>query len=237
MSHDWMRNDKVDILKYLPSFLSKDKQFKGANDADSIEHDAIRTDLQDLLNQLYVVTATWGIERWEELVDIKPQYGTDIVARRAAVIQKLGISPSVTQAFLQSLINRHIEDGSGLVEADNEHYVVDFTIPSGKVLDSSALFTDIDTYIPAHIGRKIRLRDGIVCELFCEATEYDKESLTDSFVYNGTATAGYGFAIAAGRYFGRQDVFGAGFRDDMSMHCRAYTVCAEFDKEVLVSGN
>lgn len=237
MSHEWMRNDRVDILKYLPSFLGRDKHFKIANDADSIEHDAIRADLQDLLDQLYVVTATWGMEKWEELVDITPQDGADIAARRAAVIQKLGISPSVTQAYLQSLINRHITDKSGLVEADNEHYAVDFTIPLGKVPDSNALFTDIDTYIPAHLGRKVRIRDNPVCELFCEATEYDKESLVESFIYNGTATARYGFAMAAGRYFGRRDVFGAGFHDDMSMHCRAYTVCAEFDKEMLVSGD
>ena len=237
MSHDWMRNDKVDILKYLPSFLSKDRCFRAASDADSTEHDAIRTDLQDLLDQLYVVTATWGIEKWEELVDIAPQDGADIAARRAAVMQKLGMSPSVTVTFLQSLINRHITDKSGLVEADNEHYTVDFTIPSGKVPDSDALYADIDTYIPAHLGRKIRLRDDLACELFCDATEHDKESLVESFIYNGTATAGYGFAMAAGRYLGRRDVFGAGFRDDMSMHCHAYTVCAEFDKEVLVNGD
>lgn len=237
MRHDWMRNDKVDILKYLPPFLGKDKSFKAANNADSTEHNAIRADLQDLLDQLYVVTATWGIEKWEELVDIAPQDSADIAARRAAVIQKLGISPSVTVAFLQSLINRNVTDKSGVVEADSEHYAVDFTIPPGKVSDSNALFTNIDTYIPAHLGRKIRLRDEVACEIFCEATEYDKESLVESFVYNGTAMAGYGFAMAAGRYFGRRDVLGVGFRDDMLMHCHVYTVCAEFDKEVLVSGD
>lgn len=232
-----MRNDKVDILKYLPPFLGKDKSFKAANNADSTEHDAIRADLQDLLDQLYAVTATWGIEKWERLVDITPQDDADIESRRAAVLMKLRKPPSVTVAFLQSLINRHITDKSGLVEADSEHYAVDFTIPLGKVPDSNALFTDIDTYIPAHLGRKVRIRDNPVCELFCEATEYDKESLVESFVYNGTATAGYGFAMAAGRYFGRRDVLGVGFRDDMSTDCTGYAICAEFDKEVLVSGD
>lgn len=232
-----MRNDKVDILKYLPPFLGKDKSFKATNNADSTEHDAIRADLQDLLDQLYVVTATWGIEKWEELADIVPQDGTDIAARRAAVIQKLGISPSVTVAFLQSLINRHITDKSGVVEADNGHYAVDFTIPLGKVPDRNALFANINTYIPAHLGRKVRMRDDPTCEIFCEATEYDRESLVESFVYNGTATAGYGFAMAAGRYFGRRDVLGVGFHDDMSTDCTGYAICAEFDKEVLVSGD
>lgn len=232
-----LRNDKVDISQYLPKFLAKDKAMFHALAACSAQHEKQRLILDDLSNQFFVQIATWGLAEWERLVDITPQDDADIESRRAAVLLKLRKPPSVTAAFLQSLINRHITDKSGLVEADNEHYAVDFTIPLGKVPDSNALFTDIDTYIPAHLGRKVRIRDNPVCELFCEATEYDKESLVESFVYNGTATAGYGFAMAAGRYFGRRDVLGVGFHDDMSTDCTGYAVCAEFDKEMLVSGD
>lgn len=232
-----LRNDKVDISRYLPKFLASDKAMFHALAACSTQHEKQRLILDDLSNQFFAQTATWGLAEWERLVGIETDISKSIEERRGIVLEKLKKPPSVTPAFLQSLINRHITDKSGLVEADNEHYAVNFTIPSGKVPDSDALFADIDTYIPAHLGRKIRLRDDLACELFCEATEHDKESLVESFVYNGTATAGYGFAMAAGRYFGSRDVFGAGFRDDMSMHCRAYTVCAEFDKEVLVSGD
>lgn len=152
MSHDWMRNDKVDILKYLPPFLGKDKSFKAANNADSTEHDAIRADLQDLLDQLYVVTATWGIEKWEELVDIAPQDGTDIAARRAAVLLKLKMPPGVTVTFLEKLINQYIADKSGTVTDHPETYATDFDIPLLDKESMAGVTRDVRIYIPAHIG-------------------------------------------------------------------------------------
>lgn len=152
MRHGWMRNGKVDILKYLPPFLGKDKSFKATNNADSTEHDAIRADLQDLLDQLYVATATWGIEKWEELVDIAPQDGADIADRRAAVLLKLKKPPSVTADFLEKLINRYVADKSGTVTDHPETYSADFNIPLLDKANMSGMTRDVRIYIPAHIG-------------------------------------------------------------------------------------
>ena len=54
MTHEWMRQDAVDILQYLPAFLSRSPDFKSTNDADSKEHDTIRIAIQDVLDQCYV---------------------------------------------------------------------------------------------------------------------------------------------------------------------------------------
>lgn len=147
-----MRNDRVDILRYLPHFLSKDEHFKATNNADSAEHDAIRTDLQDLLNQLYIVTATWGLSKWEELVDITPPDGADITSRRAAVLLKLRKPPSVTVTFLEHLINQYIADKSGTVTDHPETYSADFDIPLLDKKNLAGLTRDVRVYIPAHIG-------------------------------------------------------------------------------------
>lgn len=152
MSHDWMRNDRVDILQYLPHFLSKDERFKATNNADSAEHDTIRTDLQNLLDQLYVVTATWGLDKWEELVDITPPDGADIASRRAAVLLKLRQPPSVTIPFLEKLINQYIADKSGTVTDHPETYSADFDIPLLNRQNLAGLTRDVRVYIPAHIG-------------------------------------------------------------------------------------
>lgn len=152
MKHDWMRADTVNILQYLPSFLSKDKLFRATNDADSVEHDSIRVDLQDLLNQLRILTATWGIEKWEELVDITPRDGADIESRRAAVLLKLKKPPSVTVTFLEKLINRYIADKSGTVTDHPETYTTDFNIPLLDKESMAGVTRDVRIYIPAHIG-------------------------------------------------------------------------------------
>lgn len=147
-----MRADIVDILQYLPSFLNKDKLFRATNDADSAEHDSIRVDLQDLLDQLCVLTATWGIEKWEELVDVTPQKGTDIESRRAAVLLKLKKPPSVTADFLEKLINQYIADKSGTVTDHPETYTTDFSTPLLDKENMAGMTRDVRIYIPAHIG-------------------------------------------------------------------------------------
>lgn len=150
--HNWMRQSIVDILKYLPEFLARSQRFKATNDADSKEHDAIRTDLQCLLDQFYVETTTWGIERWEELVGITPQNGAGIEARRSAVMLKLKKPPSVTVAFLEKLINEYIADKSGAVIYRPETYSADFNVPLLNKENMAGMTRDVRIYIPAHIG-------------------------------------------------------------------------------------
>ena len=147
-----MRHDRVNILRYLPHFLSKDEHFKATNNADSTEHDAIRTDLQDLFDQLYVVTATWGLDKWEELVDITPPDGADVASRRAVALLKLRKPPSVTVTFLEHLINQYIADKSGTVTDHPETYSADFDIPLLDKKNLAGLTRDVRVYIPAHIG-------------------------------------------------------------------------------------
>ena len=67
---DFIRWKTVDILEYLPSFITKDELFKATNDADSREHERIRVRLLQLLGQLNIQNATDGINLWDTFVGI-----------------------------------------------------------------------------------------------------------------------------------------------------------------------
>ena len=51
----------MDILKYLPNFLSKDPMFHCAAETCNEEHDRLRLALQDLADNFFVNTATSSI--------------------------------------------------------------------------------------------------------------------------------------------------------------------------------
>ena len=51
----------MDILKYLPNFLSKDPMFHCAAETCNEEHDRLRLALQDLADNFFVNTATWAL--------------------------------------------------------------------------------------------------------------------------------------------------------------------------------
>lgn len=155
MTHEWMRQDAVDISQYLPAFLSRSSHFKSTNDADSKEHDTIRVDIQDVLDQCYVASATWGLERWEELVGITTNTALDINSRRQNVLAKLQKPESVTELFLTNLINRYIADTAGFIISYPAEYRIEILYHGGKILDYEKLREAVRTYIPAHLGFKL----------------------------------------------------------------------------------
>ena len=152
MKHEWMRQAAINILRYLPEFLAKDKTFEATNDADSREHDTIRIDLQELLDQFFIISATYGLADWEDLVGIETDPTLDLDARRQAVMAKLQNPESVTVAFLEKLINQYIADKSGTVTDHPETYSADFDIPLLDKKNLAGLTRDVRVYIPAHIG-------------------------------------------------------------------------------------
>ena len=62
-ANDWMRQSRMDILKYLPNFLSKDPMFHCAAETCNEEHDRLRLALQNLADNFFVNTATWALPR------------------------------------------------------------------------------------------------------------------------------------------------------------------------------
>lgn len=232
----FIRKGPVDISKYLPDFMSKSEEYKSGLDAESEEHERMREELLDVSKQFNVNTAEWGLHFWEGMLGITPE-NTDIQQRRNDILARLNNTEVVTRKFMEGIINKYIEGKGGLVSEEIADYTVDFTIPLGKVTNEKGLFQGIETYIPAHLGKKLRLRDNIASRIFCETSEFDREKLTETFMFNGTADFGLYVAIAEARLLAKEPVRGVEFHDEMGMKIFSFAVCSEFDREVLMNGN
>ena len=57
-ANEWMRQQPINVLDYLPKFLGKDPMFKKTADTCSTEHNRLRLALQDLADNFFVNTAT-----------------------------------------------------------------------------------------------------------------------------------------------------------------------------------
>lgn len=153
MTHDWMRQDAVNILEYLPRFLRMDPNFHATNHADSKEHDRIRLLLQDLLDQVYVDTATWGLPLWESLVEITVRNDA-LDWRRNEVKAKLRAARSVTQPFLQAVVEMLVVGQSVRVTDAPADYRLDIEVGDGGVRSWQGLEQALRMWVPAHIGWK-----------------------------------------------------------------------------------
>ena len=148
---DFIRWKTVDILKYLPFFITKDELFKTTNDADSREHERIRVQLLKLLSQLNIQNATEGIKLWDTFVGIDTSAdGIDV--RRARIIERLNHNSTSTKAFLEYIANQYISDESARISLLNERYTMDLEFNKEMCFDLVKMKEAIDTYKPAHIG-------------------------------------------------------------------------------------
>ena len=150
---DFIRWKTVDILEYLPYFISKDELFKSTNDADSREHERIRVILLKLLAQLNIQNATEGIKLWDTFIGIDTSAdGIDV--RRARIIERLNYNSSSTKEFIEYIANQFISDESARISLFNEQYVMDLEFNKGMCFDLARMKEAIDTYKPAHIGHR-----------------------------------------------------------------------------------
>lgn len=154
MDNSWMRQNEVDISRYLPKFLLKDKRISCVLAADSAEHELQRLSLQDLQAQFYLSTATWGLSLWEEFVGLPIDTASDYKTRRVAVFNKMNGNVIVMPEFLRQLINRYVADKTGQLVEHNEQYYFDVVLPDGKVLSFDDLEAALQLYTPAHLGWK-----------------------------------------------------------------------------------
>lgn len=150
-----LRNDKVDISRYLPKFLASDKAMFHALAACSTQHEKQRLLLDDLSNQFFIQTATWGLAEWERLVGIETDISRRLEDRRAEVLAGLRPPESVTEKFLTKLVNQYVSDQQATILSHPESYSIDILYHGGQVLDYTKLRNAVNTYIPAHIGYKL----------------------------------------------------------------------------------
>jgi len=155
MNFEFLRTHPIDISRYLPKFLAKDKTFADLLNTFSWEHEKQRLFLQELGKQFFVPTATWGIRDWERIVDVTPDAGDTYEQRRNRVLLKLNGRQTSTLDFMGRLISRYIDGDGGHIQEHNEKNT--FTIIlEGNIKDKKGLDEALDTYKPAHLGYDYR---------------------------------------------------------------------------------
>ena len=151
-SIQWMRQNKINILKYLPEFLSKDINFKSVADVNSQEHEKIRLAIQDIFNQFFISTATWGLDSYEKILGITPKATDDYIARRNMILARYQANQTSTITFLETLVKRYIIPDTPInITEDNTTYSFKVNTNSGSVLYLTDMINAIDLYKPAHL--------------------------------------------------------------------------------------
>lgn len=87
----------------VPSYYCRSEQTRAILEALTDASLEAKAALEDVIDQFFVETATWGLDHWEAQVGLSPGPGQSVDARRAAVRQKLVANGNTTEEMVQGI--------------------------------------------------------------------------------------------------------------------------------------
>ena len=149
MIFNLLRTYKVDVLRYLPKFLSKEGTFKATQDSLSEEHEKQRLLIIDICKQLFVESATWGLDDWERVYELQNKH-LSIDQRRNLLLVKMRGAQTITEEKLQEIINLVYTPQNAVVKENTGANTFKVIIDTIDALDEIRRVVEI--YKPAHLS-------------------------------------------------------------------------------------
>lgn len=101
----------MNLANYVPSFINQSSVYSTLYTEEQNELNTANSDITDLVNQSFVLTATWGLSNWESFLGIQTNLSDDINYRRSNILAKIRGSSTATVALVQNVANSY-ENGN-----------------------------------------------------------------------------------------------------------------------------
>lgn len=146
-------------LSHLPEVLQEIEEFKVIFNVVSNEIELLNLSIEDMINQWFIDTATWGLELWERRFAITTDLEKSYEERREVVRAKRRGYGTVTKEKIKS-VAQAFTDGRVKVfeESENYKFLIELINFKNK-LNLKGLYNIIDEIKPAHLNFNAALTD------------------------------------------------------------------------------
>ncbi|SMB97929.1 hypothetical protein SAMN00808754_2032 [Thermanaeromonas toyohensis ToBE] len=144
-----------EMLTYLPRYYETSRVMKAILQAQGSEFDKLRQALDEVLNQFFVSTATWGLERWEKELGLPPAEDQPESERRDRIISRLRGYGTATIYVVKKVAESYDKGAVDVIE-DFEGYTVTirFVDTTGVPPNLEDLKAAVRAVVPAHLDLK-----------------------------------------------------------------------------------
>lgn len=149
----------TDLKKYMPSFLLDMDEFDTCCEIDGEEVGRLRHYVEDLEDQTYISTATWGIKKWEKIYGIVGSESSTIEQRRAAVLMSEKGEKTFTPSLVKDIANEMTGVDVEVRENYSDYSFVVFFVGQYGVPKGIREFREwLEMAKPAHLASSIEYR-------------------------------------------------------------------------------
>jgi hypothetical protein len=154
------------MLTYLPRYYETSRVMRTILQAEGVEFDKLRQALDDTLNQFFVRTATWGLDRWEEELGLPVTPDQLESERRDKIISRLRGYGTATITVVKQVAEAYDKGAIDIVE-DHAAYTitVQFVDTTGVPPNLDDLKAAVRAVVPAHLDIKYEFNYFIWDEL------------------------------------------------------------------------
>ncbi|RXM71997.1 XkdT-like protein [Clostridium tetani] len=148
----------VQLKDYVPFFIAKIREIQEIYKAQGKELDNINLDIKDLVKQCFVSTATWGLDYWEELLNINIDKSKSTQERRSNILAKLRGQGTTTIEVIRDIAKAYADKVE--IREDNPNYAFYINLESykGYPFNLDSLYSNIEEIKPAHLECKYKLK-------------------------------------------------------------------------------
>lgn len=147
---------ETDLLEYLPSFYHNSDIVKAFMESSSIEVDTIKAYLEDLSKNLYVKTATWGLDLFEEELGLVTDKSISYEERRERILAKKRGNGTTTKAMIKNAAEAFSGGEVEVIENFNDYsFIVKFIGVLGIPKNLTLFKNMIEEIKPAHLNYEL----------------------------------------------------------------------------------
>ena len=147
---------ETNLLEYLPSFYHNSDVIKSFMESNSIEVDTLKAYIEDLSKNLYVKTATWGLDLFEEELGLVTDKSISYEERRERILAKKRGNGTTTKAMIKNTAEAFSGGEVEVIENFNDYsFVVKFVGVLGIPKNLTLFKNMIEEIKPAHLNYEL----------------------------------------------------------------------------------
>lgn len=171
------------LIDYIPSFLQGIREFKEIFNVEDIELDNIKIEVDKLLKEVIVKTATsYGLERYEKIYRID-KIASTLEARRMNILFKMNNRVPYTLKWLINTLNEAVGEENYKLTTQFDLYKIYIEINLNYTEAAEILKADLIKQIPANIELDYRLF-AILGESICASISQQTYMNLDTVAIN-----------------------------------------------------
>ncbi len=147
----------IDLLNLIPPFITELTEMYEMYISQGNEVGSLRHSMEDVIDQCFIMTATWGLGRWEAVFGIVTNHSLSYEQRREVLVAKMRGQGTTTVQMIKD-VAAAFSGGEVEVTEDNPNhrFIVSFTSTKGIPENMQGFISMLEEIKPAHLAYEFK---------------------------------------------------------------------------------